>query len=226
MISDDMLRAAAAKSCEIYANKLECDYNANLEHEFSRTFEKKIKKLKHRANHPILYRSMQRVAVIFLVMMIAGGTWISVSAEARAAFFGWIKEIYETYFFYHFEGEADNTHHTDYRPTWVPDGYVETFCDDEEDTVFVVYSNAAGKMINFSYAASPSDTTWFIDRNNSIITQISINGNAAELFISTDSSNTNSVVWSTEDNAAFFISAFVEEEELIRMAESVSPIHK
>lgn len=226
MISEDMLRIAAAKSCEIYSNKLEGCYDANLEHEFSLEFEKKIKKLKHRANHPILYRCLQRAAVVFLVILIAGGTWISVSAEARAVFFGWVKEIYETYFVYYFEGEVDNIHQTDYRPTWVPDGYVETFCDNDENTVFVIYSDNTGNVMNFNYSVNLDDTTWFIDRSNSITKQASINGSTAELIIATDDSNTNMIVWSTEDNVAFFISAFVDEDELIRMAESVSPLNK
>ena len=226
MISEDMLRIAAAKSCEIYSNKLEGDYDANLEHEFSREFEKKIKKLKHRANHPMLYRSLQRVAVVFLVILIAGGTWISVSAEARAVFFGWVKEIYETYFVYHFEGEVDNVHQTDYRPTWVPDGYVETFCDNDGNAVFVVYSDNTGNVMSFNYTVNPSESIWFVDRNNSITIQTSINGHAAELFVSTDSGTANSIMWSTEDNTAFFISAFLTEEELIRMAKSVFPINK
>ena len=164
MISEDMLRIAAAKSCKIFSNKLEGDYNANLEHEFSREFEKKIKKLKHKANHPILYRSLQRVAVVFLVILVAGGTWISVSAEARAVFFGWVKEIYETYFVYHFEGKADNIHQTDYRPTWVPDGYVETFCDDDGNAVFVIYSDNTGNVISFNYSVKPSELMLMVHR--------------------------------------------------------------
>ena len=226
MIPEDMLRAAAEKSCKIYSDKLEENYDANLEHEFSHEFEKKIKKLKYRANHPILYSSLRRVAVVLLVIFIGSGTWLSVNAEARAAFFGWVKEIYETYFVYRYEGEVDNIHQTNYRPTWVPDGYVETLCENDGNAVFVVYSDNAGNVMNFNYTVDPSEPIWFIDRNNSITMQTSINGNAAELFVSTDSNTGNSIIWSTEDNTSFFISAFLSEEELIRMAESVCPVNK
>lgn len=226
MITEEMLRSAAEKSWEIYTNQLECGYDANLQHEFSPEFEDKIRKLKRRANHPFLYGTLQRVACVILALMIAGGTWISVSTEARAAFFGWVKGIYKTYFSYHFEGEQTNASRTDYRPAWVPDGYVETFCDEEENTVFVVYSNEFGQVMSFSYVSNPDDTTWFIDQNNSITKQISINGGAGELFLSTNHQNTNAIVWSTDDNAAYFISGFVDETELVRMAESVQPVEK
>ena len=98
MITEEMLCAAAARSCELYTADLESGYNADVLHEFSPAFEKKIRKLKRRADHPAFYRTMNRVASILLAILIAIGAWISVDTEARAAIVGWVKEIYETYF--------------------------------------------------------------------------------------------------------------------------------
>ena len=101
---------------------------------------------------------------------------------------------------------------------WLPEGYTETFCDNEENTVFVVYSNDLGQVMSFNYVSNPNDTTWFIDQNNTITEQVSINDNEGTLFLATDSDeNTNVIVWSTKDQAAFLISGFVDEAELIRM---------
>ena len=107
MITEEMLCAAAARSCELYTADLESGYNADVLHEFSPAFEKKIRKLKRRADHPAFYRTMNRVASILLAILITGGAWISVDAEARAAVVGWVKEIYETYFVYRFEGNSN-----------------------------------------------------------------------------------------------------------------------
>lgn len=85
MITEEMLCAAAARSCELYTADLESGYNADVLHEFSPAFEKKIRKLKRRADHPAFYRTMNRVASILLAILIAIGAWISVDAEARAA---------------------------------------------------------------------------------------------------------------------------------------------
>ena len=46
MITEEMLCAAAARSCEIYVSYLERGYTPENQHEFSLQFEKKIKKLK------------------------------------------------------------------------------------------------------------------------------------------------------------------------------------
>lgn len=117
MITEEMLCAAVARSCELYTADLESGYNADVLHEFSPAFEKKIRKLKRRADHPAFYRTMNRVASILLAILIAIGAWISVDAEARAAVVGWVKEIYETYFVYRFEGNSNvNRDLVDYRP--------------------------------------------------------------------------------------------------------------
>ena len=46
MITEEMLCAAAARSCEIYVSYLERGYNPENQHEFSLQFKKKIRKLK------------------------------------------------------------------------------------------------------------------------------------------------------------------------------------
>ena len=48
MITGEMLRAAAARSCEIYVAHLEKDYDPQNQHEFSPEFEKRIQDLKDR----------------------------------------------------------------------------------------------------------------------------------------------------------------------------------
>lgn len=78
--------------------------------------------------------------------------------------------------------------------------------------------------MNFSYIHAPDETKWLVDRNNTIIKQVEVNDCIAELFISTDSNNASAIMWSTADNTAFYVSAFVDEAELIRIAKSVAPI--
>lgn len=118
MITDEMLRIAAARSCEIYVAYLERGYDPENQHEFSPQFEKNIKKLKRKADHPVFYHTTKRIASIVLAILISGGVWLAVDVEARVAFVGWIKEIYETYMVYIFEDETPATDKdVDYRPT-------------------------------------------------------------------------------------------------------------
>lgn len=109
MITDERLRAAAEKSSDLYLCCMEEGYDAIPPHEFSEPFERKIRKLKKRADHPYFYKMMHKVAVIILAVLIGGSAWLAVDTEARASFFGWVKEVYEELFIYHFEDGAPAT---------------------------------------------------------------------------------------------------------------------
>ena len=47
-----------------------------------------------------------KVACVFLAVLLTGSAILTFSVEARAAFFGWVREQVETYYHYFFEGEA------------------------------------------------------------------------------------------------------------------------
>ena len=225
MISDSMLRSAAKKSCEIYVNQLESGYDPKTQHEFSPEFEKKIKRLRRKANHPIVYRSLQRIASIILVCLIACGAWFTVDAEARAAFFGWVKEIYETYFVYRFEGNADYSESSvAYRPTWLPEGYTEFYVDDIDATTVVSYQNADGLLLTFRYTHNPNETDWFIDAEHAVIKETTVNGCPAEILLADNITTASVIAWTDEQDSAFYVSGFLSESELIKIAENVQPI--
>lgn len=86
MITDERLRAAAEKSSDLYLCCMEEGYDAIPPHEFSEPFERKIRKLKKRADHPYFYKMMHKVAVIILAVLIGGSAWLAVDTEARASF--------------------------------------------------------------------------------------------------------------------------------------------
>lgn len=227
MITEEMLRVAAARSSEIYVNDLESGYDPNVQHEFSAEFEKKIRKLKRRADHPMFYRTVQRVASFALVLLISGSIVITVDAEARAAFTGWVKEVYETYFVYRFEGSSDvNKELVDYRPTLMPDGYTESYSDTTEDTIIVVYTNEKGEMLKFSYSHNPDSTTWFVGTDPLTVQMVTINGVSGEAITASEIGSANAIMWITAENTAFNISGFLSIEDLVAMAEGVQIIKR
>ena len=95
MITDEMLRSSAARSSELFAHTITSDYDPAQQYEPSDLFEKKIRKLFHRAKHPYFYKAIQRIASIFLAAILIGSMYLAVDTEARAAFLDWIKEVYE-----------------------------------------------------------------------------------------------------------------------------------
>ncbi len=224
MISDSMLRKAANRSYGIYADQLEQSYDPQNQHAFSPRFEKKIRRLKRRANHPALYHSLSRAASIILILLVACGTWITVDVEARATFLGWIQDVYETYFVYRFEGDSVVDSSTvSYRPTWLPEGYTEFDVDETESTISVSYQNGDGLLITFQYAQSPNDTDWFIAGEHTELKSCTVNGHSADILIADNITDAIAIMWIDESNTAFYISAFLSEPDLIRIAESIQP---
>lgn len=225
MITDSMIRDAAIRSRELFVDKLESNYDSERQHKPSPDFKKKIEKLQRRADHPLLYRPLCRIASIVLVLLISGGTLLAANVQARAAFFGWVKEIYETYFVYRFENSAgSDSVSSDYRPTWLPDGYESTIIDSIGSTVTIIYTNAEGQMLTFRYTCSPDEIDWFVDIEQVQIKSTIINGNPAEILIAEDANNANGIMWTVDNDRAYYISAFLSESELIQMAESVQQI--
>ena len=222
MITDEMLRKAAEKSSKVYVRCLEQDYNPEHQHDFSKGFERKMKKLSRKANHPILYRSLQRIASILLAIALGGIVWLSVDIEARASFFGWIREVYETYIVYRFEGNYDGTTAPEiYRPTWVPTGYKETYENSSEYDYTVMYTNDIGQNLTFSYSKDMAGSAWYV--KNTIIStkQVYVNEILADVLLADNIENANVIVWIDSQNTAFHISGFLDKADLIRMAESV-----
>ena len=222
MITDEMLREAARESLEDYVNSLERDYDPNHPHKFSKDFEKKIERLKRRANHPVFYKTMQRVASVVLAILIGGGAWLTVDVEARAAFFGWVKEVYETFFVYRFSGDADmSTKTSNYEPNWIPDGYSKSRETDTGSRITIFYHNDAGQTLRIHYVYDPDETNIFVDAVDGEIEKVSVGEYSADLILIEDPAVANGLMWTDINNCAFYISAFLDEADLIKVANSI-----
>jgi len=222
MITEEMLCAAAARSCEIYVSYLERGYTPENQHEFSLQFEKKIKKLKWKADHPVFYHATKRIASIVLAILITGGVWIAVDAEARAAFVGWVKEVYEEFFVYRFNDETDIQNEPyEYEFTWLPNGYVKLYEKDTGSRITRLYKNEAGQMLQFNYVYDPNETDIYVIAPTATVDDAVVNGYAADFIISGDERAANVLMWIDSNNCAFYISAYLEKEDLVNLAESL-----
>lgn len=222
MITDEMLCRAASKSNEIYVNYFESTYNPELRHDFSLEFEKKIEKLKRKVRHPYFYSPLKRVASVILAIAISISIWFAVDVKAREAFLGWIKEVYETYFVYRYtDNKISDVSPAKYQLMGILEGYTELFVDENEDYYMAIYVDDSGAMLTFKYTHNPDETDWFVDASTIHKKQVYVNGCTADLLISEESSNSSIIFWTTPDNTAFYISAFLSGSELIRIAESV-----
>jgi len=227
VIPNENLREAAARTYERYVSGLLSDYDPEYQNEFSLNFEKKIEKLKRRADHPVFYQSIRRIAVFILALLAAGTIWISVDADARAAFFGWISEITGYYFEYHHDGVRESIDETaNYRPTWIPTGYSVDSVRVFDDKTTIRYKNDRGELLRFSYVNTDANVDWFFDVSQGDTQSCRVGEYMATFFTPADNNTASAITWVDSNDTAFYLTGFVSETELIRIAESVKITEK
>lgn len=224
MISDERLREAARKAEESLLASLpepeECEAT------FSPEFERKMEKLIHRAKHPIRHRILKAVACFLLVILVGGGSVLTFSMEARAAFVGWVREVYDTWFVYRYNGTTqDTSQNTIYQPTWIPDGYEEKHRSEHSSRMSIVYQNAVGDMLVFSYSSDPASMSLYVDHEFKVVKQVEIGNNYADLYMDQREGAANEIVWTdSETGTIFLISAPLPDTELLKISESITAI--
>lgn len=189
---------------------------------FSAAFERKMKKLIRRADHPIRYRVTQAAACLLLVMLLSGCTAFAISPEARAAFVGWIREVYETWFVYRYTGEEQPTlEDTVYLPTWVPEGYEEIVSPQAGTFVRIQYENDEKELLTVSYMKGTETSSLNVEWEGAVVQHTSVGRLPADLYLNPDD-GPNILVWTDmEKDAAFWVTAPLAAEELVQVAESI-----
>lgn len=223
MISDERLREAARKAEESFLASL--PEPEDCEATFSPEFERKMKKLIRRTDHPIRHRIMKAVACFLLAVLIGGGSVLALSTEARAAFVGWVKEVYETQFIYRFFQTSEETSdNIVYRPTWVPPDYQITSDVVSDGRSITIYRNSADDLVVFTYFENTLSPVFQVEQDGTeTYAQVYVDGIPAELYLDQDEGEPNVLIWLDEAKGVVFrISAPFSDVELIRMAESVT----
>ena len=223
MITDEMLRIAAAEADQAIRNSLpnpdECD------HHFSPRFERKMKRVIRRGRHPVAYRFLHRAACLLVVVTLVGASWLTVDAEARGTFFAWVRQQYENFVEYRFEGLApDEEMTTNFAPTWLPEGYEEYEVHSAGGTSAKTYLNSDGQAIHFMYSLGADATSLFVVSEQMTIEKVFVGTQEADFYLDADPQNANVLVWYSESgDILFYISASLPRDEMVKIAESTAP---
>ncbi len=135
------------------------------------------------------------------------------------------QRFYNSYFAYKYENAEPPSEPTvRYELPSIPDGYTLFFEKEDNGMVAKVYKDSEEQFLKFMYAHNADEQFWLFDMTYSELTPTKVNGIDADLLLSHDENTANSVLWVLPDNTAFFLSAFLDEEDLIRLAESVEAI--
>ena len=175
-----------------------------------------------RKSKPQFNTWLSKVACVFLAVLLTGSAVLTFSVEARAAFFGWVREQVETYYMYFFEGNAAVTEPAKYELGWMPENCIFVTSYETAGGEVYIYTDERDTLIQFTYTSEPDNEKVYVDYAEYTEKQVTINGNTASLFIAPSEDNTDGIVWTDPDtNTLFFISGHFDQETLIRMAESV-----
>ena len=165
---------------------------------------------------------LSKVACAFLAVLLTGSAVLTFSVEARAAFFGWVREQVETYYMYFFEGNAAVTEPAKYELGWMPENCIFVTSYETAGGEVYIYTDERDTLIQFTYTSEPDNEKVYVDCAEYTEKQVTINGNTASLFIAPSEDNTDGIVWTDPNtNTLFFISGHFDQGTFIKIAENV-----
>ena len=225
MITEEMLKVAAGELENAMLAEMP-DPKAYY-YEFSARFERKMKKLIYRVDHPFIANLGWRIAAVILAILLLGGSVLLISEDARAAFVGWISEKRA-------DGSFHYTYHNDFQPKGVPahfrlesvlEGYtLRKHREVGGGETFIYINDEYNKQIIFGFyiIRENSASTLGISSEGGAHKEALVNGRHADLIIEDKNRGVSHIVWTGYDGAVLFtIAGYLDEEALIYMAERV-----
>lgn len=130
----------------------ELEENTDYTYQFSRSFERRMKKLMKREKHTwrsAFYKLSKKAAVLF-ACVITSLFVIALSVHAyRIEFFETVRSIWEDSVFYSYFTSQQSAAFRCYEPYYIPQGYAETDRTISEHLLSITYMSEDGKMITW-----------------------------------------------------------------------------
>lgn len=226
-LTPEILREALRRYDEIQMSKV--PKKEDLHYEYSKRFERKMRRLIRRVDTPVRYH-LQKAASIVLVLATLLSGYVVFATEAGAEFRGWVKEQCDILVRYLFEGEPISEavpENVGYRLAWLPEGYEERAVHEMRTGTAVTYDGQAGDTIYFWYQrASENQTLFFEPESYENVRSVPVGTRTGELYESADPEISTILIWSDNGtDMVYSISAYLNESELVKMAESVEQIY-
>lgn len=217
MISEELLRTAAE---EVSASTLE-SLPIEEDHRFSPRFQRKMKHLLFRTDHPISH-ALTSCAAIVLVLLTAFATLMVASPTVRAAVLEWSRKIYHGGSIYSYERQLPVQEQNKYHLSQIPEGYVLHSIEDHANGITYCYLNTSGKSLIFSYHYGSDHTQIYYDTREYEHQTASLGPVTADVYLSTTVYNNNQIMWVDANGGALFrISYCGNVDELVTLAENV-----
>ncbi|WP_227845783.1 DUF4367 domain-containing protein [Clostridioides sp. ES-S-0145-01] len=200
-ITDEMLYRHASNAEKIILDQLPPDEELN--HVFSKRFERKMKKLirQEKRNPFIKYTViyLKRVVVVFLIV-VTGLFTITMSVDAlRNQFIKIVIEIYEDLTEFIFSKDIQTDKELDFilkEPKYIPKGFKEVEKENTLQGIFIRYENKNSSEIRYRSNQIDSNTV-ILDTEDAKVTDVMVNDYKAKYIIK---DNSITIFWNDEEN--------------------------
>lgn len=214
-MDEERLRAAAAEADRALLGALPAP--GGCDHPFPPAFEARMRRLGRRARRPRLAKA----ACFVLTLFLAGGAWMAVDLDARAAVVSWVRAQYEAIVEYRFAGSAPGAP-VRYAPTWLPEGYALLQEHQDDGLSMAIYRGPEDAQLALICSQGGDATSLFLLSESAEVLPATVNGASAEFYQDSVAGNANALVWAKEPEGTLFcLSAPLPQETLVRIAESV-----
>lgn len=169
----------------------------SIDYIFSERFNKRMQKLiksQKKLYWNFVNTAAKRAAVIFVAIITIFTAAFSVKA-IREPILKFIKQIYETFAYYSYEGDTTETITKEYVITQLPQGFEQTDKIQSEASIITIYENAQGNTIEFAQTATKQHSGYFFDNEKGTIYTEIINGSNIEFHETYD---TRQALWLKE----------------------------
>lgn len=222
MISNEFIRQATEEyheeSMSAIPTENECD------HVFSDRFEKNMKSVIKKNNHPQLKRVLRMAASFALVILIAGGSVIALSPTARAAVIGWLFGQEGTIFSYTSMGEqSESDIYYKYELPEIPEGYfLWQEVVDENQCIILYGEEATGHLLKITGTPNDGTGAMFLLTTTEQKETVQIGDITADFYQSESDDSGSGIAWvDPENDYLICIDGFFSKDELIAFASSI-----
>lgn len=194
------------------------------DHAFSHGFDLRARGLGFRAEHPYARAALHRAAMLFLALILSTGTFLAADAEARAAFFGWVRNVYEDRIVYEFDSTAAEGGLPVYKVGWLPDGFeLRDSLNVPGKYDYYYVSNTTPDSFVFACSRMDADTSiiYLAEADEYVHEYVTVNGIDGEFYQTTEPGGTNNLIWIDEEQLVFTIDSSLEKDVIIHIAENV-----
>ena len=222
MISNLLLRQATEEYHEESMSAIPTENE--IDHVFSDRFEKNMKSVIKKNNHPQLKRVLRMAASFALVILVASGSVMALSPTARAAVMGWLFGQDGTTFSYTSMGkESESDVYYKYDLAEIPEGYfLWQEIVDESQSIMLYAEEETGHLLKVT--GSPNDGTgaMFLLTTTDEKSTVQIGDITADFYQSSTADSSSGLAWIDPDTDYLIcLDGFFSKEELIEMAQSL-----